>query len=519
MSSPSLQFYDSTLTVHQHASEVCGRIAEYKAFDAVVRLPPDHPCPFLAFSPCMSSSSRQRSREWSLTCRATSTTTWSTSTSRTRPFSPRSTCRLRAAGTASWTCPTASYRFLCTRRCTPTSSSGSKRTCISSHACRSDSAQLRASAPCCSPCCKASSITAASHAWSVTSTTSSPIDTELDSAQRSLATVQRIMSDFGLVVDPDRTEGPAQRITFMGNLLDSTQQTLSLTETRLEEIRSLLSSASQALSIRLPDLLRLVGKLQFAASVVPGARPFLRRVIDLRHDRLFSVDSQHAHDASRRRHFARLRASIRVTRGFRADLLFWHTHLLASNGRQRWRTARSAPFVFATDARLDGFGFDLESLPADCSPGVNPALWPAALLPGHGYSGRYSPEDAALHATPSQMTWAELFAVFTALITYRTVLQDCCVLVRVDNADRRPRPLQTTDSLSARAQRSHEEGVRDTGPHTHPTVSRARHLQQHRVLRQRPLLPAVLFRRAPQGHHRVSLPVCHPVVRTEDVGC
>jgi hypothetical protein len=31
------------------------------------------------------------------------------------------------------------------------------------------------------------------------------------------------------------------------------------------------------------------------------------------------------------------------------------------------------------------------------------------------------------------MTWCELFAVFAALSTYRTVLRDCCALFLVDN--------------------------------------------------------------------------------------
>jgi hypothetical protein len=201
---------------------------------------------------------------------------------------------------------------------------------------------------------------------------------------------------------------------------------------RLAEIRSLLSSALQATSIRLSVLLTLIGKLQFAATVLPGARPFLRRVIDLRHERLTSVQSQRTDDAPRRRHFAQQRASLRVTRGFRDDLRFWQAHLSTINGRQKWRSIRSAPFVIATDASLDGFAFYLESLSSDPSR-VDHALWPRELRPGHGYSGLYSPEDAALHATSSQMTWCELYAVYAALSTYRSALRDCCVLFRVDN--------------------------------------------------------------------------------------
>ena len=43
---PSMQVFDNTPTVVQHANDVRTRIHEYIAFGAVIRLPLDHPCPF-----------------------------------------------------------------------------------------------------------------------------------------------------------------------------------------------------------------------------------------------------------------------------------------------------------------------------------------------------------------------------------------------------------------------------------------------------------------------------------------
>ena len=105
-------------------------------------------------------------------------------------------------------------------------------------------------------------------------------------ATRSLSIAQQVIHDFGLVVNSAKTKGLSPRIAFLGILLDSTQQTLACTAERLTEIRSLISSALGAPSTEVAVLLTLVGKLQFAASVLPGAPPFLRRVIDLRHERL-----------------------------------------------------------------------------------------------------------------------------------------------------------------------------------------------------------------------------------------
>ena len=48
-----------------------------------------------------------------------------------------------------------------------------------------------------------------------------------------LGTAQQLFSDFGLVVNTDKTEGPAQQISFLGIQLDSLAQTMSCTPARL----------------------------------------------------------------------------------------------------------------------------------------------------------------------------------------------------------------------------------------------------------------------------------------------
>ena len=366
-----------------------------------------------------------------------------------------------------------------------------------------------------------------------------------------LCTAQRIIDEFGLVVNTAKTEGPAQQLAFLGILLDSRAQTLSCTAERLVELRSLLDGAMASTKIRLPALMSLIGKLQFAAQVLPGARPFTRRLIDLCTRRTSALDRQATRSTDgaatlRRRHFAAQRASVRTDRGFRADIRFWQKHLLRWDGTQRWRSAQSAPFVFATDASLAGFGFYLESAPtasvqwlrsnpsspasvqesttptasvqwasssslasvqasmmppaasvqrsspsspasvqvsmmpptasvqwatlsplsvqglsplraasvqrlspssaASVQPSTSPSTafyqWPSHLRVGSGFSGTWSQTDAHLHSTSGQMTWCELFAVYAALFTYRTVLRHCCALFWLDNSIRRTRTEQ-----------------------------------------------------------------------------
>ena len=53
--------------------------------------------------------------------------------------------------------------------------------------------------------------------------------------ESALRRAETTISAYGLVVNPDKTEGPAQRIAFVGILLDSVQQTLSCTPERLAD--------------------------------------------------------------------------------------------------------------------------------------------------------------------------------------------------------------------------------------------------------------------------------------------
>ena len=232
----------------------------------------------------------------------------------------------------------------------------------------------------------------------------------------------------------DKTEGPSQTISFLGIQLDSLTQTLSCTPARITELTTLFRSAQAEPKIRLSSLASLIGKLQFAAT---GARPFVRRMLDLQHSHNKRVGAKYCSSGdtvlsppvSRRMHFALQHSIVYTDNGFRADTRFGLAHLHQWNGTAKWRSAQVAPFCIATDASLSGFGFYLESTPAH----VDTSSWPATMSVGTGYSGQYSAHHKHLHAASSQMTWCELFAVFAALSTYRSLLRHSCVLFFVDN--------------------------------------------------------------------------------------
>jgi hypothetical protein len=234
--------------------------------------------------------------------------------------------------------------------------------------------------------------------------------------EQQLQTAPQIIEAFGLVVNPDKTEGPSQRLSFLGVQLDSVQQTLSCTPARVAELISLLRSLRHQRVITRHHAESLIGKLSFAAQVLPGARPFMRRMLD----------TVHACTSKRRS------TPIHIGPSFRADVQFWLHHLSDWNGTQQWRSSRASPFVFASDASLQGFGFYLESTPTPSK--VDSSAWPQHLRVGATFSGTYSAEHAQHHQSHTQIAWCELLAVVAAASTYAPYLRNQSMLFVSDNS-------------------------------------------------------------------------------------
>jgi hypothetical protein len=263
-----------------------------------------------------------------------------------------------------------------------------------------------------------------------------------EEVSQQLITAQAVITGFGLVVNPDKTEGPSQSLSFLGIQLDSIAQTVSCTAARVAELTALLQSLRHQHIIQRRHAESLIGKLSFAAQVLPGARPFMRRMLDA----LRACTSR------------RRSAPIHIDAGFRSDVRFWLQHFSTWNGRQQWRSARASPFVFASDASLGGFGFYLEStptppgtvdssnpgnvsteIPVDIATDISAnvptlAAWPQHLRVGATFSGSYSPEHAHLHHSHTQIAWCELLAVVACATTYAPLLTGQSLLFFVDNS-------------------------------------------------------------------------------------
>ena len=119
---------------------------------------------------------------------------------------------------------------------------------------------------------------------------------------------------LGIPVAEEKCEGPATIIAFLGILIDKIQWQLRLPDDKLRDLLSELHSWADRRKCTKRELLSLIGKLSFAAKVVPAGRLFFRRLINL------STKARRLH------HYLHINAASRM------DILWWKEFLPIWNG-------------------------------------------------------------------------------------------------------------------------------------------------------------------------------------------
>lgn len=236
-------------------------------------------------------------------------------------------------------------------------------------------------------------------------------------ASKHLAIAIQVFQDFGLVVNNNKTEGPAQQIQFLGINLDSVSRTLSISQERIEEMNQLLLqyvAAPSSVAVRVKDIMSFVGKLSFVSQVLPSARPFMRRLLD-------AIKGK------------RKQQRCRLPNEFKLDCAIWLQRIHRWNGLISWSIHTQQPFVVVSDASISGFGFYLQSYPSSFTANQIPA----ALLPGSGVSGTWHSSMSHLLSNRS-IAYLELFAVVYALTMLAPILNNQSVLILTDNSSNVP---------------------------------------------------------------------------------
>jgi hypothetical protein len=222
-----------------------------------------------------------------------------------------------------------------------------------------------------------------------------------------------LLVSFGLALSLKKVEGPSQSLEFLGIIIDSLREVLEISRARQDELLGMLTAFSKRKASSLQRLQSLLGKLSFATTVLPGARPFLRRIIDTMAGMA-----------------GRPRGQVCLGAEFKAEVRYWRAHLGEWNGKAAWRAPASTPFVFASDASTSGFAYGLESGPA-----ASVKILPQGMLPGVVRTGVWSAAngDAARQQHSAEIQWGEFFCTVAAAVEYGPALKDSHVVFVVDN--------------------------------------------------------------------------------------
>ena len=197
-----------------------------------------------------------------------------------------------------------------------------------------------------------------------------------------------ICNILGIPLSPKKITLPATNTTFLGITIDTEEQCAKLPIEKIRQYRDDIQKILNLHEISLKELQSIVGKLNFAASVVP-ARAFLRRLIDL---------------------IPQTEDSIELDEGAKLDLKTWVSFLSQYNGITFFRSLQimdGKTINLGADASHKGFGATYRS------------RWIQA---------KYPESWASLH-----ITLLEFFPIFVLIAMYGLELRNAVVVFHTDN--------------------------------------------------------------------------------------
>ena len=129
-----------------------------------------------------------------------------------------------------------------------------------------------------------------------------------------MTTFEYVCNILGIPLNEDKTEGPTTRLTFLGLMIDTVAQTISIPEDKIADITLVLNDFLSRNKVLLKELQSLAGKLNFISRAVRGSRAFIRRF----YDAMIGYTKPHHH--------------IRLTKSIKEDIVLWLSFLNSFNG-------------------------------------------------------------------------------------------------------------------------------------------------------------------------------------------
>lgn len=166
-----------------------------------------------------------------------------------------------------------------------------------------------------------------------------------EQAKKKLQTALSICDKLGVPIAGDKTEGPVNKLTFLGIEINTIDMTASLSEDRLLILQTLLSDWELKTAATVAELMSVEGVLQWCTKVVRPGRAFLERIREFKNRVKKFGEGPHKLDQEVIR-------DIRWWRNFASD---WNGVSLLYD--EQWTDAKVINLY--TDACEDGFGCTL----------------------------------------------------------------------------------------------------------------------------------------------------------------
>lgn len=234
-------------------------------------------------------------------------------------------------------------------------------------------------------------------------------DSAADAATRA-ATLRSMIAHLGLIVASDKSEGPAQRLVFIGVGFDSLRCILFVEEAKRLAALSRLKRIVQRRRAHAKEMAGLAGFLNFISLVLPQLRPMFRAFY------AWAVEAGYT------------RKELKVKFSTRRDAMLCIAVLERWNSTYPWYSRIDV--TIATDGSTSNTGIGGGFL------SMTPSI--AASLAAQGlesnYSGLLGNRFEEFLASSADIQWSEMLAVLVFVLICYDALSGKTVLVRCDNS-------------------------------------------------------------------------------------
>lgn len=224
-------------------------------------------------------------------------------------------------------------------------------------------------------------------------------DKTSESCSQALKIFENTMSEFGVPLATEKTEGPTEILVFLGLELDSENMVVRIPILKIQEIVQKIKAMLSHSKTTLKNVQSLIGSLNFCCRAIVIGRPFLRRLINS----ICGLSKPYYH--------------VRIKKEVRLDLAMWLLFLQNHNGvsvfHDRFWVSNEDVQLFSDSAGGPNLGFGIYFKGRWCQ-----AKWP---------------ESWHFRGFTSDITVLELFPILVAVFVWGTHLVNKKIRFNCDN--------------------------------------------------------------------------------------